>query len=522
MAIDLPPNEIIDGPPPAAYQGASGEVLTLRDESRDHHYRVHGHERNDDRGAIRKALQAGEDPAAALLALARRKGLVNVRVARIDRGATTELWLIAEGLSGLAAPDPLRPYFEKFVGDGPIRLSRFERSRRLAELHARRTGFATLSAYDGEGPRPTMRIKVRDQRDSNWDYQAWLGNTGNRYLGRWFSSLGAAHVASNSRRIGGTVTTALTALGDNDTDASYGKLAVFIDRVRPWGVLRWDASYGEARYDDNGAGRRLSLQELIGPQPRNRARYIDTQLGGEHFIGFTRSWSWSLRESIGASDYQRERVEPEQGTIAEERYYHAAVGLSGRWNPAEADGDPILFVDGGFRQGLDADKLSEDAETGFRILQGGLGGAINLGGLGRVMAEYRGQYAFNALPEGEEFVLGGIDRMNAWLPGVVVGDIGFLARAQWRAPQMTFGRVALEPLLAYEHGQTEYVRRGESGRDIAVLADAAVGFDAALKGSAWQLKLRGAKPVRSQGRDPELFERLRSDFFVQLSRPFGG
>lgn len=522
MAIDLPPSHVQDTAPPVEVRQQAAAALTLRDDDTSRHYRIHGAHLIGDRQAIAAALSGSQQPADALLELARRNGVLNVRIAHADRGATQEFWITAEGLAELSAPDPLRPYFDDFVSTDPIHRTPFERARRLAGLHLRRTGYSALTAYEGEGARPHMRIKVRDVRHSNWDYRAHIGNTGNRYLGRWFSTLGAAHVSSNSLRIGTSITSALTALGDNETDASYGRVGVFADRVRPWGIVRLDASYSEARYGDIGSGRRTVLDELIDPQARNQTRNIDLRLGGEHLIGVTSAWSWSLVESLGASDYRRESRDSNQTDEFRERYYHGSIGLIGRWAPPDQASDPVLFLNGRFRQGLASDELTDDAETGFRIVEGGIGAAAGIGKAGRLMAEYRGQYAFNAVPEGEEWVLGGIDRMNAWLPGVLVGDIGFLARAQWRAPEFRFGRLGLEPLLIYEHGQTEFVRRGESGRDIAVIADAAIGLDASLADSNWSLQLRSARPVRSQGRDQAYFDRLRSEVFVQISRAFDG
>lgn len=520
MAIDLPP---LDGTENnnAAWQqrAAAHQRLSIRTAS--HQFQVFGTEQLLAPESIEQALADASDAASARRALLQAfadAGYLNVVVAADEQAGQVRLWAMAIGFAGIDGPERLSPYFDDFVGEQPVRYSDFAARQRLAQMHARRAGFEPYALYevvDQDRGRKQMKVRVNETR-SPWDYAVFSGNTGNRYFGRWIGGGGLSWTHPSSRRVGGTYEHAFPELGDDPTDADYDQLGLFTDLVRPWGVVRLETQYAEFDYQGQ-RGERLLPIAPDQERPQYEASNLQIKLSGEHFIYQSPHWQWSVSEALSYRRYRNEDVRTDRGR-RDERYSQASGALSGRWSNEQADSRPMLFMRAELRQSLDSRTLGTDAQDRFTAFGAEVGAASNLLSLGRLVISAQGQHSDDPLPEGEEWLLGGMDRLNAWLPGVAVGDLGYYARAQYSTPTWTLSNWGLEFIAAYEQGQTEFVRSdGEGSFGRARLADVAVGINV-LTESPWKLELRGARPVMDEGLNDAYLRDQEVDFFLRLTR----
>lgn len=520
MAIDLPPLDGTDHNNAAWQQrAASHQRLSIR--TATHQFQVFGTEQLLEPETVKQALIDASDAASARRALLDAfadASYLNVVVAADEQAGQIRLWALAIGFAGYDGPERLEPYFDDFVGEPPLRYSDFAAHRQLAQMHANRAGFEPFALYevvDEDLARKQMKLRVSETR-SSWDYAVFGGNTGNRYFGRWIAGGGLSWTHPSSWRLGGTYEHAFPELGDDSTNADYDQLKLFSDWVRPWGVVRLDTQYAEFDYQGQRGARLLPLAPDAEP-PQFEASNLQVKLSGEHFLYISPHWQWSVSEALSYRRYRNEDVRTDQGR-RDERYSQAIGAVSGRWSNEDADSRPMLFLRAELRQSLDSEALGTDAQNRFTTLGAEVGAASNVLSLGRLVISAQAQHSDEPLPEAEEWVLGGMDRLNAWLPGVAVGDQGYYARAQYSTPTWTLSNWGLEFITAYEHGQTEFVRAdGEGSFGRARLANVAVGVNV-LTESPWKLELRGARPVMDEGLNADYLRSQEVDFFLRVSR----
>ena len=524
MAIDLPPLDTAEHTNAAWQQRAAAhQRLSIRTPS--HQFQVFGTEQLLGPETVKQALTNATDAASArqaLLAAFADAGILNAVVAADEQAGQIRLWAMAIGFAGYDGPERLQPYFEDYIGEQPVRYSDFAAHRRLAQMHANRAGFEPFALYevvDEDLVRKQMKLRVSETR-APWDYAAFAGNTGNRYFGRWIGGGGVSWTHPSSWRLGATYEHAFPELGDDPSDADYDQLSLFSDLVRPWGVVRLESQYAEYDYQGQRGARLLPIAP-DDEQPQYEASNLQLKLSGEHFLYMSPHWQWSVSESLSYRRYRNEDIRTDQGR-RDERYSQASGAVSGRWSNDDTDSRPMLFMRAELRQSLDSQALGTDAQNRYTAFGAEVGAASNVLSLGRLVISAQGQHSDDPLPEAEEWLLGGLDRLNAWLPGVAVGDQGYYARAQYNTPTWTpnwpFSNWGLEFIAAYEQGQTEFVRAdGDGSFGRARLANVAMGVNV-LTESPWKLELRGARPAMDEGLDPDYLRSQEVDFFLRVTR----
>ena len=447
-------------------------------------------------------------------------GIVNASVVVRAQAGHYSAWIIADAIRRLDGAEPLHHYFARFDSDEPIARSDFEIASRYAETHARRAGFEPYALYEsspGGNAGTTMKLRVEDQRKSPWDYNYALNNTGERYLGRWFTSIGAAYTQLDSTRLGAQLSSSLPALGEDPSDGHYLGIGLFEDHVQNWGLTRFDLRYADFDYLDFGSGRRLSSSVVSQPPPRVEASIASFSFGAEQLLHAGPLWSWSLDGQIGGKHYRR-RVAEQPESNSTESYSHATAGLRTRWHAPEAWGRPVWFARLALRTGLGLGKLEADAQEHFIAPSLETGAAINIGPAGRISAELAAQHSADPLPEAEEWLLGGSQRLRAWLPGVIVGDRGHYQALRYQPPTLTLGKVGLVLELAYERGVASFVRQDAAGeRPRQMLSDMFANLRLETS-SPWSVEISAAKPDRSSGLNQQYLDAQRVDYFLSLSR----
>lgn len=443
-----------------------------------------------------------------------QRGWRNVLVLAVDTPPQATIFVSEHGLRAAHGAPQLSSYFAEFVGESTIEYSDFAIAAKLAETHATRAGSNIAASYRRENEAPfdaAMTLHTESRRDSGWDYQFNLANTGNRYLGRWFGSVAASWTAPSSWRFGAAYDRALPEFADTSGRADYDAISGFVDRVTRIGLFRFIAGYSDYEYTADGIDDVPANVEL--PEPELAASNLSLGFQGEHFLRMTPTWTWIFGEGITHSDYEIELIGTDES--AAETYTAAHLGLGGKWGDVTAMLEPQVHVDLQVRQSLSDDFRGLDADSGFNTISYGSGVQIVPSPMLRLSLNFSGQYSGDALPNGEEWVLGGLDRLSAWLPGVTVGDRGTYTQLKAEVP--VWGRDGLSLIVSaiLDRGTAEFAASGEGLK--SRLSSAGLGANFQF-GRWWSADARIATPLEEDA--PENFDIADQevDFYVRVRR----
>ena len=129
-----------------------------------------------------------------------------------------------------------------------------------------------------------------------------------------------------------------------------------------------------------------------------------------------------------------------------------------------------------------------------------------------------GQWGLDTLPANQQWVLGGFGSLSAWVPGVLVGDGGYLLRTSLQTPSWTRGAWAMNAQLFAEQGAvtTHYDPPGTPAW--SMLADLGAGFTLT---SPWktQLSVLAARPVSNKNVSATTLRSTRA-IYVLVQQPF--
>lgn len=468
---------------------------------------------------IRRSLEGRSSAPQAADALAdayERAGWRNVLVVPVETSALPTLVVYEGGLSQVRGYEPFLPYFKPFVGEAPIRYSSFAIAAQLAEMHAARIGSNAEALYGRSTDEPakvTMNLGGDRRHGSAFDYQMRVGNEGNRFVGRWFGGLDAIWTADSSARLGLSYNRVLPELGDARGDPRYDGYTVFTDRITRFGLVKLLASYADYQYRGIGADNLPLGVEAIDPE--FQASNFNLGAQAEHLLHVTPSWRWSAAAGLTHNDYEIEQL----GTarFATERSTSAHVGGGGRWNSPASSMRPQVHFDAQARLSIDDTFENSDATKGYSVHSYGGGISAAPFGISRLSLTYEGQWSGSALPQSEQWVLGGFDRLSAWLPGVAVGDLGTFAQLALSIPLVNDEPHDLGMALSLERGTAQLA--DQSSRLDSRLSSASLAMTYRYSRN-WRLEGRVGLPLEEDAPDGFAIDDRAADFYVRAARSF--
>lgn len=374
-------------------------------------------------------------------------------------------------------PETLTRYFKGIEQHQPLRDIHIESACVLASVHADRMGTDVAAAFQPEADGLHLRLLPYGEPLRRTRLSASFGNPGNRFTGRHFADVEARRAFATGDEF---VLAWQTSLGDfNDSDGSedYDDYALGWSRVTTAGLFGLSAQLTEYDFGNSGT-------------PMGDARI--TQVEGAWLYPFIagRDYRWIVNVRL---DYTHKEAELNDGTrIQDEEYASAETGLDIVW---ETQWREIpLVVEGGaqVRKGLGDDEPSTlgEADLGYlmlrpRVLAGALfGDAWDF--------ELSGDFQLtkDTVPEQSQWVLGGVDNLTAYLPGVAVGDSGGLLRTRLSylsLPSILGVELVPGAFIEYGYSRFEQPAPGTAPRGTVELADAGA-----------QLELRHRRWLRAQ------------------------
>jgi len=578
MAIDLPP--VI--PPQASTAERIEQYAALQSDSiidvkiGEYDLRISGN-RYLSREQIDLIMSVAKTPAQAVNALNQayyQLGHLLVTVYFAHRDKTIFAHVINGHLAGIKAPENMQPYFSGLIGDQDLSRTEFETKRVLADLKSERAGLNYAVTYQlSEDPTAFTIVLTESKKDDHdsTDLSLSVNNFGNRFLGRYFANTSLKHDFSTGVEASFSYDRALTELGEVNGGDHYDGYTFRLNYPSSFGLYGVEARYTEyERYADglvntsSGGGAGTGGQgadsilcaiplvcELTGgllglnggdsvvAEPTQTMELIRLTLlsettsiaiTGEQVVSSDSLHRFTISERLEKVDsfidvkgFGKALDEP-QTTLELGLKYNKLLRLFGVGSQITAQG----FIEAGLES--DTGTLGTDTREGvvatgrrtgeFLLFKPRLGLKMAVSDWATFKADMVSQFSDDQqLPLQQQFFLGGAAGLNAYLPGVLVGDSGTYTKLALESNGLPLFGLTFKPAIFVEHGQAWYEdAAGEAGNTRA-LADAGFSLRAEL-GKHFITELLAATPIYDDNLDDDVLSQVEVDFFWRLSVTF--
>lgn len=447
-----------------------------------------------DEAAINKAVAGADTISNAIRNIAGAAYAAGYPAAQVLYVASgNEVYVVVQPgeVSAVRADDALQPYFEGLEAAKPLRDSDLERRRSLASMLADRAGYDITPVFEPDGNGGQVldlekNVKKHDPTQINIDF----GNPGNRFASRYFLDLGlktASNYGDEFRLFWreGLPNVGTAAGGD------YHEQNLSWNRVTPFGVYGLGGRYNSYQFTSTTGS---VTTPFLGRLWSVEAIYLYPI-----FASFDSRWT-----AQGKLDYNDKKGEIDStATTAafeyqREKYFSLEAATSYARNFTFIDHLWNVEIGGTVRKGLGDDEKTTfpiHANQGYTLFRGVSAlklywqpGTTSIGWNPNLTSglELSGQYSKDALPEQQQWVIGGQGNLTTALPGVATGDSGYLFRAYTEttlaAPYLK--GVDLRPKVFIETGSTafELPKLGQATGDQSVVD---IGFEVGFKYRQW-------------------------------------
>ncbi|MBW2940747.1 ShlB/FhaC/HecB family hemolysin secretion/activation protein [Zhongshania aquimaris] len=496
---------------------------------------------------ITAILSAAETPSAAITALTRRYYnagylLVSVSYFRVDD--TVTILVNQAAVKGFRGNPAITAHFDGLVGDPDLSLAEFDRARVLADLHAQRAGLAYSIAYEQHYDNQVIldfREVPVDNHDAT-DVVLEANNKGSRFLGRYFGLAGVRHRFTSGTEASVAYKTIFEEFGEAGDGDGYQQMDISIEHPFTFGLYGLDLTRIEyERQPVVGGGATtggllgLCLPPLISCTPSGGSTVVDLDakidiaaLSGEQVLYSNPVRRWSVFERI---EYVNSEIQSDLQSqpLLDESYQTLELGakysVRGALGQSPSYFKAQLSVRGGFGDGGSLESNRSDGvgigqrSADFLMLRPKLGYKLALAPQYELALNLDGQFTDNTqLPQQQQYVLGGMNSLSAYLPGVLIGDNGYFLHAAINAKQRVWG-MPMEASIFVEYGATSFNNvSGELGSD-QIVADAGVRLSLELA-YGFETELVAAAPLMDDVVDQARLDTLEADFFWRLRWTF--
>lgn len=544
MAIDMPPAM----PPELAdkaliEQVASSQSAYIEAAVSQTQFRVFGNTQLS-QSTVKTVLSSAESPSEGVVKLTRAYYDAGHLLVKLNyfRAADVVTVIVSEyTLGDVRGSEQVTAHFDHLADNTPLTVAELDRARVLADLQSRRAGIDySISYQELDNDRVAMvfeEIPVADHDATELFLE--LNNKGSRFLGRYFGMTGIKHHTKSGTELAVNYSTAFADWGESRDGESLDQLNISVDHPFSLGLFGIDGTYThyerEPQITTTQAGSCLLGPLLCSPasastvQVNIKSEIVKVALRGQHVLASSPSHRLIVSERVEYVDSSIE--DADNGALyLDERYGVAAAGLS--YTRKQDDGAGQFKGGVNVRAGFDEQgslsqrATSTDPEVSLAARSGefvsllpSLSYRQNLNDKGlQLTASLNGQISNKQVPEQEQYVLGGMNAMSAYLPGVMVGDDGYHAKFEI-SQQWSWNDVSLRPAVFIEQGGTWYNdTKGVEGDEQRV-SDAGVALNINI-GKNLQTQIVAARNVSDDVNNEVALERAEADFFWRLRLQF--
>ena len=130
----------------------------------------------------------------------------------------------------------------------------------------------------------------------------------------------------------------------------------------------------------------------------------------------------------------------------------------------------------------------------------------------------KAQFADEQVPQQQQFILGGMDTLSAYLPGILVGDEGYFADTRLES-RYTWNDFIVVPSVFVEYGGAWYNNAGSPQGDEQTIGDAGLRLKVNYK-SFLYTEIVAARPVYDDVADDDRLDDLEADFYWRIRATF--
>ncbi|MGN2242003.1 ShlB/FhaC/HecB family hemolysin secretion/activation protein [Frateuria sp. GZRR33] len=503
--------------PAAAYAPAQTPAAIQQVESHGYTYQVQGNTLLAT-ADVRAALQSADSPREALTALRRAfiaKGHFLVAIVARVEDRQVLLHVVQGRLTRVEGPTALARFFEGLKNDEQVLSSDVIRQGILAQAYASTNGMQPQVSFKPapEAGGSTMVIGQTAQPDASpLGGSFTVGNFGNRYAGHQVAQA-QGYVRHAGVTLQASYSRALTGLDQDTRGAYYAAAGATLSWVSPWGTYQLDDQYTKYELGDAFA-------------PLYPIGHIHAWgVSGTQFLYADDTSRWTLSEGVHAVR-TRDTVFKYAYTLRDQSYLVANLGTDVSWRFGGLFGRPASLALGGqvklggarARNGFDRGTGNPTPHFRAYSANASFTQAIAGGWVGTFALS--GQASTDILPSHEQWVLGGLNNMAAYLPGTLVGDRGYLARLSVTAPQWSFGALRMQPSVFGEQAAVRYSYIAPRAPTWQALSDAGVSLNLDLPAAGVSSQLTYAWPLDSREVPRKLRAGQRAHLFFYLQAAF--
>jgi hypothetical protein len=497
--------------------------------------------------------------------LALRKGHLLVSMEYAPEGSVVHVHAVQAALTSVEG-EGVAQYFTGLEGDTDLTRAEFERARVMANVKSQRTGVDYSARFVVDENHPEVASLVFDATPVEdfdaTDVYLQFGNQGSRYVGRYFGDVGVSHNFDDGSRVGVGYQTAFTDLGESRDGEDYHRIQIAADKPFSSGLYGITVSHTEytqqlgsssSSSTTGGTGLVCDLLSVLGlctPAASSPGQSIDLDadinvisLSGEQVLASDLSYRINLFERLEYIDSQLDISGI--GSLQDEKY--GTLELGAKYFSAETLGatkfrwSAQLSVKGGITgdsgtlgtyadyqaayfaenpTATSAPAVVPAARTAeFVTILPRIAAKLPLSKETELNASVFAQYADEQLPQQQQWVLGGMKSISAYLPGVLSGDSGYFGDLSLQHKVVVAGIDVTAAVFA-EYGAAWFENAAGAAGDERSIADAGVRVSADL---GWGVNLDAvvARPLADDGfaSDAEL-ERLEADFYFVVKKVF--
>lgn len=339
-----------------------------------------------------------------------RKGFITSRVMYAVKGSDLYVMAVNKSVRSIKGPSDLVKFFSGLSQDKPFAISKFEASRALASAYADRIGLSVQTRFvDVSDTQVDLELKTSSIPTGSFSGSLSLGNAGSRYSGR---NLLDATLKSASRGGLEASVNAQTSIFESKTElnaGSYKNIAARLDQISSIGSF--------------GLGARITSFSIDNTPVPYSGRYNDFSIDWSNVVSATLSSRSLLNIKAGLSN-RESSIESSGQTFFEEKYTYIDVTPSYVTSWANNRLTTSVQISGGRAQSL----LNSYATDGYFVIRPIARYVRKHNNDYSFTAVVAGQWANAAIPEFQQWTLGGADALSAYLPSTYYGDAGYLIR----------------------------------------------------------------------------------------------
>jgi hemolysin activation/secretion protein len=447
MAIDYPPPvEPQQGDAQQIQQGAALGNYTYKDT------RIHllGDRAVGD-AALQRAIDQAPSLSDAVRAIARLYHAQGYPAAQLRYALVgQDLYVLASlgGVDSLKVQPGLEPFFRGLVGDKPLTDTELEPRRILASIYADRAEISAVPQF-GADPQSGSSGEVMSLRDigdkpAQTQVKVDFGNPGNRYVGRYFADVDARAGTYQGDEVHSVTRFGLHGLNSGDSNGTYFEQDANWNRVTRWGVGGINGRY--VRYHSEpdavqttGVNGQLYQAEAYWLAPV----YADISSHLTVLGKLDRTDKSAYLDGAGDTQIQEEIYNSAELAAIYARAFELFL-------PFDLDAGIAA------RKGLGSGQPLTGADLHYFLLRPTARLLFHLTDRYTLSLEGQAQFSHDTVPEQQQWVLGGVGNISAYLPGVAIGDRGYLLRTQAGAGDYDYSGFSFSPRVFAEYGKASF------------------------------------------------------------------